>query len=91
MVLRETTDMTEVLTLDALKDLGSGHAAPGEVVALYRRAFAEHGPRALWNCRQMAQPTIVQALAVASALRTEGNLAARHLAIAIEQACRAAV
>ncbi len=57
----------------------------------YRQAFAEFGTRALWNWRQMEHPTITQALAIAASLKTEGDIKARALAIAIEQACRAAL
>jgi hypothetical protein len=77
--------------LEQLKDLGAGRPAPEEVVRLYRQAFAEFGTRALWNWRRMEQPTITQALAIAHSLKVEGNLKARALAIAIEQACRAAL
>ena len=77
--------------LDELKDLGAGQAAPEAVVRLYRRAFADFGVRALWNWRAMEHPTITQALTIADSLKREGNLEARALAIAIEQACRAAL
>jgi len=58
--------------------------------SLYRRAFAEFGSLALWNSRQLPEPSPADALAVARALRVEGNLAARALAEQIEAACRAA-
>ena len=58
---------------------------------LYRQAFADFGVRALWNWRDMEHPTITQALTIADSLKREGNLEARALAIAIEQACRAAL
>jgi hypothetical protein len=57
----------------------------------YHQAFAEFGTRALWNWRELDQPTITQALAIADSLRMEGNLAARALAVKIEEACRAAL
>lgn len=57
---------------------------------LYRRAFAEFGTRALWNRRCLDDPTPADALAVARALRIEGDKAARRLAEEIEQTCRAA-
>jgi hypothetical protein len=41
--------------------------------------------------RSLEAPTPEDALVVARALRTEGNLRARRLAEQIEQACRAAV
>ena len=58
---------------------------------LYRQAFVDFGARALWNWRDMEHPTITQALAIADSLKAEGNLKARALAVAIEQACRAAL
>ena len=78
------------LTLEELKDRGSGCPAPEGVARLYHRAFDEFGTRALWNWRHLEQPTVTQALAIAHSLRVEGNLAARRLAEQIEQACRAA-
>jgi hypothetical protein len=83
--------MADTRDLDELKDLGAGRPAPEEVVRLYRQAFAEFGTRALWNWRCMDQPTITQALAIADSLKVEGDVKARALAIAIEQACRAAL
>jgi hypothetical protein len=58
--------------------------------SLYRRAFAEFGALALWSSRQLAEPSPADALAIARALRVEGNLAARALAEKLEAACRAA-
>jgi hypothetical protein len=81
--------MADTRDLEQLKDLGAGRPAPEEVVRLYRRAFAEFGTRALWNWRHMEHPTITQALAIADSLRVEGDIKARALAVAIEQACRA--
>jgi hypothetical protein len=78
-------------SFDDLKDRGAGVPAPEAVAALYRRAFAEFGPQALWSRRPSDRPTITQALVVADSLRLEGNLAARALAERIEAACRAAV
>jgi hypothetical protein len=78
-------------TLDDLKDHGSGLAAPQGVVRLYHHAFSEFGTRALWNWKRLERPTITQALTIADALWVEGNLAARQLAVEIEQACRAAL
>lgn len=57
---------------------------------LYRRAFEEFGAMALWNARELPNPTPEHALVIARALRFEGNLAARILAEQIEAACRAA-
>jgi hypothetical protein len=83
--------MPDTRDLEQLKDLGAGHLAPEEVVRLYRQAFADFGTRALWNWHRMEQPTITQALAIADSLKAEGDIKARALAIAIEQACRAAL
>jgi hypothetical protein len=70
----------------------STHTPPPEDFArLYRRAFQEHGARALWSTRLLESPTPEDALVVARALRIEGNRAARALAEQIEQACRAAI
>ena len=83
--------MADTRNLEQLKDLGAGRPAPEEVVRLYRQAFAEFGTRALWNWRRMEHPTITQALAIANSLKVEGDIKARALAVAIEQACRAAL
>ena len=83
--------MADTRDLEQLKDLGAGRPAPEAVVRLYRRAFAEFGTRALWNWRCMEHPTITQALAIADSLKAEGDIKARALAIAIDQACRAAL
>jgi hypothetical protein len=83
--------MADTRDLEQLKDLGAGRPAPEAVVRLYRQAFAEFGTRALWNWRCMEHPTITQALTIATSLKAEGDLKARALAIAIEQACRAAL
>ena len=60
-----------------------------DFVSLYRRAFKEHGCRALWNVRQFENPSREDALAITRALRVEGNLAARRLAEQIEKVCHA--
>ena len=64
---------------------------PNRFTSLYRRAFKEHGTRALWSTRLLEAPTPEDALVVARALRIEGNRDARALAELIEQACRAAI
>ena len=69
----------------------SAVATQPDYVALYRLAFAEYGAHALWNLRLLEAPTTEDALVVARALRTEGDLVARRLAERIEQACHAAV
>jgi hypothetical protein len=66
-------------------------ARPEGFAALYRRAFAEYGTRALWNKRLLEEPAPEDALVVARALRIEGDREARRLAELIEQACRAAL
>ena len=62
----------------------------GDVASLYRRAFAEYGPRALWNMRPSDDPTAADALAITKALRTHGGMEGRRLAESIERLCRAA-
>ena len=62
-----------------------------DFASLYRRAFQEHGARALWITRLLEVPTPEDALVVARALRIQGNRDARVLAEQIEQACRAAI
>jgi hypothetical protein len=63
--------------------------APTTVVGLYRRAFALFGTRALWNIRELEEPTVEQVLAITRQLRTEGDMNARRLAERIEEAARA--
>jgi hypothetical protein len=82
---------TERLTVDELKERGAGKPASEEVVRLYRQAFAEFGPRALWSTRQIEHPTFTAALAITESLRVEGDLHARRLAERIEALCRAAL
>jgi hypothetical protein len=60
-----------------------------DLVELYRRAFSEFGTRALWNIKRLDNPTVTQILAITRQLRTEGDMAARHLAEQIERAARA--
>jgi hypothetical protein len=61
-----------------------------DIEALYHRAFADYRVHALWNIRELENPTPADALAITHDLRVEGNLEARRLAEKIEQACRAA-
>jgi len=68
----------------------SVEAVQSDYVSLYNRAFAEYRAHALWFMRRIDEPTEGDALAVARALRTEGDLSARRLAEQIEQACHAA-
>jgi len=63
---------------------------PDDFMSLYRNAFKEFGSRALWNVRELEDPTPQDALVIARYLRVEGNLAARRLAERIEKVCRAA-
>jgi hypothetical protein len=60
-----------------------------EMTDLYRRAFAQFGTRALWNIKQVDNPTVEQILAITRQLRTEGDMNARQLAEQIERAARA--
>ena len=83
--------MAHLADIEALKDRGAGCSAPVEVARLYDLAFEQYTTRALWSWRHLDRPTIAQALAIAESLRTEGDLAARALAIRIEDACRAAL
>jgi len=57
---------------------------------LYARAFAEFGAAVLWNRQPVADPTPGDALAIARALRREGDMNARRLAEDIEAAAHAA-
>ena len=70
---------------------GAAIPAPADLRALYDRAFAEFGPRALWSSRPSANPTIANLLAITESLRVEGGIAGRRLAVAIEAGCRAAL
>jgi hypothetical protein len=45
-----------------------------EMTDLYRRAFAQFGTRALWNIKQVDNPTVEQILAITRQLRTEGDM-----------------
>lgn len=67
----------------------SQRLARNEMAALYRRAFAQFGTRALWNIKQVDNPTVEQILAITRQLRTEGDMDARQLAERIERAARA--
>jgi hypothetical protein len=60
-----------------------------DYAVLYRRAFAEYGPRALWNMRPVESPTAADALAITRALRTHGGMDGRRLAEQIEGLCSA--
>ena len=63
--------------------------ARNEMADLYRRAFAQFGTRALWNIKQVDNPTVAQILAITRQLRTEGDMDARQPAKQIERAARA--
>ena len=56
-----------------------------EAIDLYRRAFESYGAQALWNLRQVDDPTLEQAVLVARHLRVNGDLGARRLAEQIEK------
>ena len=83
--------MPSEVSLHELKSRGAAVPATAELRALYRRAFAEYGPVALWSSRPVREPTVADLLAITESLRVEGDLAARKLAEQIEHACRAAV
>jgi hypothetical protein len=83
--------MAEKSTIDRLKDVGFGIKAPDIVRALYHSAFDKFKASALWNWRELDEPTIAQVLTIADSLRLEGDLNARKLASEIEGACRAAL
>lgn len=83
--------MADQRSVQELKEAGACRPAPGAIVSLYHRAYREYGIQALWNRKPSEHPTITQALVVAEALRHEGDLRARPLAVQIEQACRGAL
>jgi hypothetical protein len=58
-----------------------------EIERLYRQAFAEYGPIALWSSRPVPNPTPEDALAITRSLRM-GNMDSRRLAERIEALCR---
>ncbi len=57
------------------------------IASLYRRAFAEFGPRALWSSKPAPEPTAADAMAITRALRTHGGMNGRRLAERIEKLC----
>ena len=66
-------------------------AAPvADYRALFAQAFDRFGPIALWNMRRLDDPSPADAVAVAKALRIEGDRPARAHAEAIERASLAA-
>jgi hypothetical protein len=83
--------MIDTTDIERLKELRAGRPAPEAVARLYQQAFREFGTLAHWSRRPSAAPTIAQALVIADALRREGNLRSRALAVEIEQASRAAL
>jgi hypothetical protein len=60
-----------------------------DLAGLYRRAFSEFGPRALWSSKAVNEPTAADAMAITQALRTHGGMDGRRLAERIERLCRA--
>jgi len=60
-----------------------------DLPALYHKAFAAYGVRALWNMRPVREPKRADALAITNALRTHGGMEGRRLAERIEDLCRA--
>jgi hypothetical protein len=75
---------------DKPKTAMTDETAQPDIATLYRRAFEEFGPSALWSSRPVPDPTAADALAITYSLRVEGDLNARRLAEQIEQVCRAA-
>lgn len=69
----------------------SADAGKPDYISLYKRAFADYRAHALWYIRDLENPSRDDAMVVARALRTNGDLAARRLAEQIEQACHATV
>jgi hypothetical protein len=61
-----------------------------DFVSLYRLAFKDYGCRALWNVRELENPTCEDALAITRSLRVEGDLNVRRLAERLEKACHVA-
>jgi hypothetical protein len=61
-----------------------------DFASLYRRAFEQFGPSALWTRWPAADPTPEDAMATTRSLRIEGHFQARRLAEQIEPACRRA-
>jgi hypothetical protein len=59
-----------------------------ELVALYRRAFADYGAQALWNMRLLDDPNPADVLVITPALRQYGGMDGRRLAERIESLCR---
>ena len=55
------------------------------LAALYNKAFAVFGNRALWNIKKINAPTVAEILAITQALRVEGDMRARALAEQIER------
>lgn len=72
------------------KAAGATAEAPADFVRLYQKAFQSYRMHALWNKSFLDTPSKDDALAIARALRIEGDREARRLAEQIEQACRAA-
>jgi hypothetical protein len=73
-----------------LRAMAATSAPTADYLALYARAFEEFGAMALWNSRRLEAPSAADALAVALALRAEGNRSARALAEDLERAARRA-
>ncbi len=70
-------------------DHSADPAAPQALKHLYHQAFRAFGVTALWNLREIDDPTPAEALAITRQLRVEGDMRARRLAESIERACRA--
>jgi len=75
-------DMKNKNTLQENPELGEDES----LTALYNRAFKEYGTHALWNVKQLDDPSPHILRRTAHRLRVEGDLDARRLAERIEKA-----
>ena len=76
------TDMKD----ENLSKLDVGNGEGESLTALYNRAFTEYGTHALWNVKQLDDPSPHILRRTAHRLRVEGDLDARRLAERIEKA-----
>jgi hypothetical protein len=67
-------EVTDLATLDSLKQRGAEVPAPPDLRALYREAFDTFGLRALWSSRAKDEPTTADVLAITESLRVEGGI-----------------
>ena len=87
----EPDSLDKMMKVCKIKDMKTEPATQSDdFVSLYGRACKEFGSRALWNVRELEDPSPKDALVIARYLRVEGNLEARRLAERIERVCHAA-